>query len=167
LQDKAQRKSEKYKGSNLYFMSHFAYAYKGLAVDKTGGVVHNVLRAIKKMYPLDKEIDQGIFIGLVELARLDRVNKPVLDKANPEWMEEVLKYARMSFDESAVLHSTTKKQLQHISPGASWSAPQSMANMLRELYTINGGTELNLPTHGAGASMLLKENPLPSIQFAS
>ena len=167
LQDKAQRKSEKYKGSNLYFMSHFAYAYKGLAVDRSGNVVHNVLRAIKKMYPLDKEIDQGVFIGLVELARLDRVNKPVLDKANPEWMEEVLKYARMSFDESGVLHSTTKKQQQHISPGASWTAPQCMANMLRELYIRNGGTELNLPTHGAGASMLIDSNPLPSIQFVS
>ena len=73
----------------------------------------------------------------------------------------------MSFDESAVLHSTTKKQQQHISPGATWQAPKCMANMLKELYEINGGTELNLPTEGAGASMLLKENPLPSIQFAS
>ena len=167
LQDKAQRKSEKYKGSNLYFMSHFAYAYKGLAVDRTGGVVNSVLKAIKKIYPMDKEIDQGVFIGLVELARLDRVNKPVLDGVNANWMEEVLKYACMSFDETAILHSTTKKQQQHISPGATWTAPQCMSNMLRELYIINGGTELNLPTHGEGQCMKLATNPLPSIQFVS
>jgi hypothetical protein len=167
LQDKAQRKSEKYKGSNLYFMSHFAYAYKGLAVDRTGGVVNSVLKAIKKIYPMDKEIDQGVFIGLVELARLDRVNKPVLDGVNADWMEEVLKYACMSFDETAILHSTTKKQQQHISPGATWTAPQCMSNMLRELYIINGGTELNLPTHGEGQCMKLATNPLPSIQFVS
>jgi len=82
-------------------------------------------------------------------------------------MVEVLKYAKKSFNSSAVLHQTTKAQLQHIMEGASWDAPKSMANMLRELYLINGGEELKLPTHGTGSSMQLATNPLPSIQFAS
>ena len=108
-----------------------------------------------------------MYIGLYELARLDLQSKPALYQASESWMVEVLQFAKKSFNSSAVLHQTTKAQLQHIMEGASWDAPKSMANMLRELYIINGGTELKLPTHGKGSSMQLATNPLPSIQFVS
>jgi len=167
LQDKNARKSVNLCGSNEYFMSHYKYAYKGINLDKSGKVLSDILSAIKQVFPMQEEIDQGVYIGLYELARLDLQSKPALYKANPEWMVEVLKYAKKSFNSSAVLHQTTKAQLQHIMEGASWDAPKSMANMLRELYLINGGEELKLPTHGTGSSMQLSTNPLPSIQFAS
>ncbi len=167
LQDKNSRKSATLCGPNEYFMSHFKYAYKGINIDKTGKIVNDILSAIKEVFPRQEEIDQGVYIGLWEIARLDMQSKPELYKANPNWMVEVLKYAKLSFKSSATLHTTTKAQLQHIMEGASWDAPKFMANMLRELYIINGGTELKLPTHGTGSSMQLATNPLPSIQFAS
>ena len=171
LQDKNARKSVNLCGPNEYFMSHFKYAQKGINLDPTGKILYDILSAIKQVFPRQEEIDQGVFIGLWELARLDLQSKPELYQTNEHWMVEVLNYAKMSFKSSTVLHQTTKAQLQHITPGASWDGPRFMSNMLRELYIINGryhsGTALNLPTHGAGASMQLATNPLPSIRFTS
>lgn len=171
LQDKNSRKSVNLCGPNEYFMSHFKYAQKGINLDPTGKVLYDILSAIKRVFPRQEEIDQGVFIGLWELARLDMQSKPELYQTNETWMVEVLNYAKMSFKSSKVLHQTTKAQLQHIMEGASWDAPKFMANMLRELYVINGRgvvcARLKLPTHGTGSSMQLETNPLPSIRFIS
>lgn len=157
LEDKGTRKSANLRGNNDYFFSHFKYAYKGIELDKTGGVLKEILDAIRGVFPMQEEIDQGVFIGLYELTRLD--TRQELDKG---WMKEVLKTVKKSFSSSAVVHSKAKMQWAHTNPGATWSAPSAMSNFLREVYIMNGGT-INLPYHGEGALMNVATNPAPNL----
>jgi hypothetical protein len=166
LEDKGTRNSDR-SGGKDYFFSHFNYAYKGINVDTKGKVLNDILNAIQTVFPRQEEIDQGVFIGLYELARLDLQSKPELYEASPNWMIEVLQFAKKSFSSSEKLHKKTKEQLQHIMPGASWDAPRYMSAMLRELYEANGGEELNLPSHGKGSGLQLKTNSIPSIKLVS
>ena len=61
LQDKGQRKSANLRGSNDYFFSHFKYAYKGIDLDQSGGVLEEILDAIVSVFPLQEEVDQGCY----------------------------------------------------------------------------------------------------------
>lgn len=165
LQDKGQRKSATLCGDNDYFFSHFDYANKVMKLDDTGDVIRDILSAITTAFPLQEEIDQGVFIGLYELARLDQNLRSL-----PEgWMLKVLKGVKKSFNSSAIVHSKAKLQWAHVNPGSTWSAPSAMANFLREVYLHNGG-ELNLPYHGEGAKMQVSTNPakglFPTKEFA-
>ena len=157
LEDKGTRNSANLRGNNDYFFSHFKYAYKGIDIDKNGGLLNQILHAIKTVFPLQEEIDQGVFIGLHELARLN--TRQELAKG---WMEEVLKTVKKSFSSSAVVHSKAKMQWAHTRPGASWSAPSAMSNFLREVYIMNGGT-INLPFQGEGAFMNVEIDPAPNL----
>jgi hypothetical protein len=157
LQDKGARKSVNLRGNNDYFFSHFKYAYKGIEVDATGRVLHEILDAIVSVFPLQEEIDQGCFIGLYELSRLD-----TRQDLKGNWMKQVLKSAKCYFSSSATVHSKAKMQWAYINPGATWSAPSAMSNFLRELYLMNGG-KLDLPYHGAGALMQVATNPAPQL----
>ena len=149
LQDKSARASDNLRGANDYFFSHFKYAYKAIELDPTGRVLNRILTAIKTVFPLQEEIDQGVFIGLYELQRLVSITNTELPE---DWMIKVLKTARHAFKSSALIHSKAKRQWEHVNPGATWSAPSAMANFLRELHVVNDGP-LNLPFHGAGAQM--------------
>lgn len=166
LEDKGTRNSNR-SGGKEYFFSHFNYAYKGIKVDPSGKVLNDILNAIQTVFDKQEEIDQGVFIGLYELARLDLQSKPELYETNENWMVDVLNFAKLSFKSSEKLHKATKLQLQHIMEGASWDAPRYMSAMLRELYIANGGEELNLPSHGKGAGLQLDTNPMPGMRFAS
>ena len=152
LEDKGTRRSSN-RGENDYFFSHFKYAYKGIDVDTTGSVLNDILAAIVKVFPLQEEIDQGVYIGLYELARLDQ-----MQELPDGWMVDVLQKAKQTFNSSALVHSKGKVQWAHTRPGATWSAPSAMSNFLRELYIMNGG-EINLPYHGEGALMQVESNP--------
>lgn len=157
LEDKGTRKSANLRGNNDYFFSHFKYAYKGIDLDKSGNVVYSILHAIRNTFPLQEEIDQGVFIGLYELARLDsRQELPT------GWMIDVLNSAKKKFSSSQIVHSKAKMQWAHVNPGATWSAPSAMANFLRELYIMDGGT-INLPYHGEGALMQVATNPVTGL----
>lgn len=152
LEDKGTRQSTR-RGDNDYFFSHFKYAYKGIELDHSGKMLHAILEAIVKVFPKQEEIDQGVFIGLYELCRLDQMQEL------PEgWMIEVLQQIKKTFSNSSVIHSKGKLQWAHTRPGASWSAPSAMSNFLRELYMMNGG-KINLPYHGEGALMQVATNP--------
>lgn len=157
LQDKGSRKSISLRGNNDYFFSHFKYAYKGIEVDLTGGVLHNILDAIVSVFPLQEEIDQGCFIGLYELSRLD-----TRQELTGDWMKQVLKSAKKYFNSSATVHSKAKMQWAYVNPGATWSAPSAMSNFLRELHIMDGGS-LDLPYHGEGALMQVATNPAPQL----
>jgi hypothetical protein len=61
-----------------------------------------------------------------------------------------------SFKSSHTLHEKAKRQWEHVSPGATWSAPSAMSNFMREIYIRNGG-RLNLPYHGEGSKMGIEE----------
>jgi hypothetical protein len=149
LQDKGSRASDNLRGDHTYFFSHFKYAQKGIELDPKGGTLNAILSAIKEVFPTQEEIDQGLFIGLYELQRLTREYNITLPDG---WMVELLKSLKSTFKSSHLVHSKAKVQWEHSHPGAGWVAPTAMANFMRELHMLNNGT-LNLPTHGAGASV--------------
>ena len=148
LQDKNSRASDNLRGDNDYFFSHFKYAQKGLELDDSGRVLYRILRAIKDTFPLQEEIDQGVFIGLYELQRLAGTNPNV--QLDPDWMTQLLESCKSVFKSSHLIHAKAKVQWEQSHPGAGWVAPVAMANFLRELHLHTGGT-LNLPFHGAGS----------------
>lgn len=161
LQDKSARKSANLRGSQDYFFSHFKYAYKGIEIDQSGKVLNEILVAITSVFPLQEEIDQGCFIGLYELARLD-----TRQELSGDWMKTVLKSAKKQFNSSATVHAKAKMQWAHVNPGATWSAPSAMANFLRELHLMDstpGFPQLDLPYHGEGALMQVATNPAPQL----
>jgi hypothetical protein len=150
LQDKGSRASDNLRGNNDYFFSHFKYAQKAMEVDNSGRVLYKILKAIKQTFPLQEEIDQGVFIGLCELQRLVGTTNNV--KLDDDWMAVLLDSIKGTFKSSHLVHSKAKVQWEHSHPGAGWVAPTAMSNFMRELHIVNGG-KLNLPTHGAGASV--------------
>ena len=158
LEDKGTRKSATMRGDNDYFFSHFKYAEKAIEADASGKLIYNILNAITTVFPMQEEVDQGVFIGLYELARLDQ-NRQELPGY---WMTEVLGKVKKSFNSSAIVHSKAKRQWEHVNPGATWSAPSAMSNFLREVYMLNGGT-INLPYHGEGAKMDVEINPVTGL----
>ncbi len=158
FEDKNTRKSASMRGDNDYFFSHFKYAEKAIELDNSGKIIHDILNAIRTVFPLQEEIDQGVFIGLYELARLDQTRQEL----PPGWMAAVLLRVKQSFNSSAIVHSKAKRQWEHVNPGATWSAPSAMSNFLREVYLMNGGT-INLPYHGTGAKMQVDTNPVPGL----
>jgi hypothetical protein len=149
LQDKGSRSSDNLRGDNDYFFSHFKYAQKGIELDPKGGSLHAILKAIREIFPLQEEIDQGVFIGLYELQRISREYNITLPDG---WMVTLLESLKGTFKSSHLLHAKAKVQWEHSHPGAGWVAPTAMSNFMRELHALNGGT-LQLPTHGAGASV--------------
>jgi hypothetical protein len=158
LEDKGTRKSPGMRGDNDYFFSHFKYAKKVIEADTSGKLIYNILNAIVTVFPLQEEVDQGVFIGLYELARLDQNHQELPEN----WMHDVLRGVKKSFNSSAIVHSKAKRQWEHVNPGATWSAPSAMSNFLRETYIMNGGT-INLPFHGQGAKMQVATNPVPGL----
>lgn len=148
LQDKGSRNSESLRGDHDYFFSHFKYAQKVIELDESGKVLYNILNSIKQVFPLQEEIDQGVFIGLYELQRL--MNTNTRSQLDFNWMPEVLETVKKTFSSSHLVHSKSKVQWAYSHPGAGWSAPAAMSNFLREMHIRNGGT-LNLPYHGEGS----------------
>ena len=148
LQDKNSRQSDNLRGDNDYFFSHFKYAQKGIELDDSGKILYRMLDAVKTIFPLQEEIDQGVFIGLYELQRLAGTNVNVgLPK---DWMRQVLETCKGVFKSSHLLHAKGKIQWEHSHPGAGWNAPLAMSNFLREVYHRAGG-KIGLPFHGAGS----------------
>lgn len=161
LQDKNSRQSDNLRGDHDYFFSHFKYAQKGIELDESGRVLYNILDSIKTVFPLQEEIDQGIFIGLYELSRLAGTNVNV--NLPQGWMKEVLETCKTVFKSSHLVHSKAKVQWEHSHPGAGWAAPVAMSNFLRELYIYAGG-KINLPLHGVGSTVgIQSKNVAPGL----
>ena len=155
LQDKNSRNSDNLRGDNDYYFSHFKYAYKAIELDDSGQVLNNVLSAIRQVFPLQEEIDQGVFIGLVELQRLAGTTGGSV-KLPKNWMIAVLESARKFFSSSHTVHSKAKTQWEYSHPGAGWNAPLAMSNFLRELHVIDTD-QINLPFHGQSSQTGLAE----------
>ena len=61
------------------------------------------------------------------------------------------------WSDSAVVHAKGRAQWAfYKGDGATWTAPTAMANFLREVHQVKGGT-LNLPFHGDGSKMGIEE----------
>lgn len=161
LQDKGSRASDNLRGDHDYFFSHFKYAQKGIELDESGRVLYNILDAIKSVFPLQEEIDQGVFIGLYELQRLAGTN---VNSRLPEgWMVTLLSSIKDIFKSSHLVHAKAKIQWEHTHPGAGWTAPLAMSNFLRELHQYAGGT-LSLPFHGVGSMVgITSKNYAPGL----
>ena len=159
LQDKKARNSPTMRGNNDYFFSHFKYAYKGIEIDLSGKVLHDIIDAITSVFPLQEEVDQGCFIGLYEIARLD-----TRQELTGDWMKQILKAAKSQFNSSATVHAKAKMQWAHVNPGATWSAPSAMANFLREVYMLENNA-LDIPYHGEGAKMQVATNPVGGLML--
>lgn len=166
LEVKSTRYNPKKCGSRPFFFSHFAYGIKAIEFDSTGTLLSNILHAITKGYPNDSEVNQDLFIGLFELHRLDKDSKLLPE----DWMVDVIKHVAKVFPKSTMTQPRPKSlikqkaemQLEHISPGRSWSAPSVMANFIREIYMYAGGT-ISLPYHGPGSLMQIATNPAPGL----
>ena len=154
LEDKNTRKSEALRGNNPYFFSHFKYAQKAVDADVSGRVLHQILEAIRDNFPSNEEIDQGVFIGLYELRRLAGTAGLILPE---RWMSTLLGSIAAVWSDSAVVHAKGRAQWAfYKGDGATWTAPTAMANFLREVHQVKGGT-LNLPFHGDGSKMGIEE----------
>lgn len=153
LQDKNSRASDNLRGSNDYFFSHFKYAQKGIEADAGGKVLLEILNTMKEVFPVGSEIDQGVYIGLLELHKLAKAETTPLPSG---WMKQVLKTVKTVFNATEVIHAKAKIQWVHVRPGASWSAPEAMSNFIREVYVIAGGT-IALPFHGEGSTVGIVE----------
>jgi hypothetical protein len=154
LQDKGSRASDNLRGDHDYFFSHFKYAQKAIELDESGKILNQILGAIKQVFPLQEEIDQGVFIGLYELQRLAGTTGTV--KLPAGWMVTLLESCKSTFKSSHLMHAKAKVQWEHSHPGAGWVAPTAMANFMRELHLRNGGS-LNLPFHGDGARVGIED----------
>lgn len=158
LEDKGTRKSPALRGDNDYFFSHFKYAYKAIELDDTGRILAEILGAIKSVFPLQEEIDQGVFIGLYELQRLIGTNPNL--KMPAGWMKTLLQSLKHDFKSSAIIHSKAKLQWAHYKgDGVTWTAPTAMSNFMRECHMRAGGN-LNLPFHGDGAKMGIEDSAI-------
>lgn len=155
LQDKNSRQSDNLRGDHDYFFSHFKYAQKAIELDDTGLTLRRILDAVKTRFPLQEEIDQGVFIGLYELARLVKTSPK--NRLPDDWMHQVLDICKTIFKSSHLIHAKAKTQWEHSHPGAGWNAPLAMSNFLRELHLYAGG-QLNLPFHGAGSAVGIEDN---------
>jgi hypothetical protein len=153
LHDKNSRASDNLCGDNLYFFSHFKYAQKGIEADASGTVLLDILASIKDCYPVGDEIDQGVYIGLLELHKLSKAETTALPSG---WMKTLLNSIKPTFNSASLIHSKAKIQWAHVRPGASWSAPEAMSNFLREVHIRNGG-KLKLPYHGEGSKIGIEE----------
>lgn len=161
LQDKNSRQSDNLRGDHDYFFSHFKYAQKAIELDDSGRVLHAVLEAIRSVFPLQEEIDQGVFIGLYELQRLAGTTPNA--KLPQDWMRTLLESCKTVFKSSHLIHAKAKVQWEHSHPGAGWNAPLAMSNFLRELHMHTGG-KINLPFHGAGSTVGISEgNTAPGL----
>jgi hypothetical protein len=154
LQDKGSRASDNLRGDHDYFFSHFKYAQKGIELDDSGKVLYSILDAIKSTFPMQEEIDQGVFIGLYELQRLTGTTPNV--RLPKDWMKTLLASCRTVFKSSNLIHSKAKVQWEHSHPGAGWNAPLAMSNFLRELHLHTGG-KINFPFHGDGSKVGIED----------
>lgn len=143
LQEAAKRNNPNQCGPNEYWFSHFDYAYKGIKQDPSGKSLHEILDAIKTTWPNDKEIDQGVFIGLWQL---NNWSKEMCVTQPKGWMKSVLTEVAKNFDSGHTVHAMAKAQWFHVV--GNWSAPDGAGKFLREVYKLHGG-KLTLP-HGKG-----------------
>lgn len=154
LEDKNTRKSDKLRGDNAYFFSHFKYADKAVKLDNRGQVLYSILNAVKTTWPDNEEIDQGVFIGLYELHRLAGSAGILLPE---NWMTTLCDSIAKVWNDSSVVHAKGRAQWAfYKGDGSTWTAPTAMSNFLREVHMVRGG-KLKLPFHGDGSKMGIEE----------
>ena len=140
------RKSDKLKGDKPHFFSHFQYAHFGY--DEIGmSEMTKILNAIKNIYADEEEIDQGLYIGLVDMIRIAKSEQELEDL--PEgWMETVLKVIKRSTGNAKNFTQCTREQWQHHN-GTAMEGPKGMCITMREVFKKyhNKQVYINVPHH--------------------
>ncbi len=140
------RKSEKLRGSQKHFFSHFQYAHFGY--DEIGIVeMKNVLNAIKSVYDNEEEIDQGLYIGLVDMIRIAK-SEQELEDLPEDWMKKVLTVIKRATGNAKNFTQCTREQWQHHN-GTAMEGPKGMCNTMREVFKKYHTKEeyVNVPHH--------------------
>jgi hypothetical protein len=149
LQEQSHRRSPGKCGPNFNWYSHFDSSYKCIKQDPSGKTLNEILKAIRTVFPEQDEIDQGVFIGLMQMARL---NTELTVDQPKDWMIQVLRDGvAKTFNNSHMVHKMAKDQWEFAV--GNWSAPDGMSKFMREMYKLHGGT-LTLPTKGHGLGIL-------------
>jgi hypothetical protein len=160
LQEASKRTNPAQCGENDYWFSHFDYAYKGIKQDASGTTLYNILDAIKTTWPNDKQIDQGMFIGLWQL---NNWAKEMCVEPPEGWMKQVLATTGKTFNSSHIAHDMAKAQWAHMV--GNWSAPDGAAKFIREIYKLHGG-KLTLPFKGHEIGIADKSNVCKEVKPA-
>ena len=109
--------------------------------------MQKVLNAIKNVYADEEEIDQGLYIGLVDMIRIAKAEQELEDM--PEgWMETVLKVIKRATGNAKNFTQCTREQWQHHN-GTAMEGPRGMCNTMREVYKKYHDKEeyVNVPHH--------------------
>jgi hypothetical protein len=160
LQEANKRNNPNQCGPNEFWFSHFDYAYKGITQDPSGKLLYQILDAIKTTWPNDKEIDQGVFIGLWQL---NNWSKEMYIDQPRGWMKSVLKEVAKNFSSSHTVHNMAKAQWTHVV--GNWSAPDGAAKFLREVYKLHGG-KLTFPYKGKEIGIADRSNVCDAVKPA-
>jgi hypothetical protein len=137
LEGQMTRKSAKKRGDNQHFFSHFQYAYLGYTELKTRpGRLAGILNAIKTVYPDQFEIDQGLYIGLVEAVKRGLKDpedwKKIVD--HDEWMIDMLKVIKYATgSDSKNFTQESRKQWEHFT-NVPVEGPKTMLQIMYEVF---------------------------------
>ena len=129
----------------LWYMSHFDYAYKPMGADPSGRVAGQILEAIVTTWPQQAKVQNGIFIGL---HHMNSVLKSLGKKMPKDWMTQVCEGVAKSFADPNQVEAAASRHAKWISRSNTWNVPESMFKFMREVYKLNGGT-LPIPSDGA------------------
>lgn len=138
LEGQMTRKSAKKRGDNKHFFSHFQYAYLGYEeLKRAPGRLAGILNAIKTVYPDQEEIDQGLYIGLVEAVK--RGLKDPVDWAHivdeDQWMIDMLKVIKYATGPDAKnFTQESRKQWDHVTNGLPVEGPKTMLQIMYEVF---------------------------------
>tara|TARA_R110000803_G_C11970123_1_gene319633 strand:- start:652 stop:1794 length:1143 start_codon:yes stop_codon:yes gene_type:complete len=138
LEGQMTRKSAKKRGDNQHFFSHFQYAYLGYEeLKRAPGRLAGILNAIKTVYPDQEEIDQGLYIGLVEAVK--RGLKDPVDWAHivdkDQWMIDMLKVIRYATGPDAKnFTQESRKQWDHVTNGLPVEGSKTMLQIMYEVF---------------------------------
>ena len=151
------RKSDKLKGEKDHFFSHFQYAHFGFDEAK-GQELKKILNAIKTVYKDEEEIDQGLYIGLVDQVRIARSEQDLEDLPD-DWMEKQLKVIKRATGNAKNFTQCTREQWQHHN-GTAMEGPKGMCNTMREVFKKFADKEeyFNVPHHQNCKVGILDEN---------
>tara|TARA_B100000029_G_scaffold201954_1_gene200173 strand:+ start:1545 stop:2723 length:1179 start_codon:yes stop_codon:yes gene_type:complete len=164
------RQSGKLKGNSNYFFSHFQYAYKGYEVleeRSRTGQLKNILSAIKEVYHDEPtgEIDQGLYIGLVEMCRLAYDNEDIFGNIlkDPSWMKKLLEVIKKSTGIAKTFTQRSREQWVSVT-GVGVDGPKTMAQIMYEVWTKfykqHGYTQMIVPHQPDLDVGIIKDQPV-------
>ena len=160
LEGQMTRKSKNKRGDKKHFFSHFQYAYLGFdSLKSDRKQLSSILNAIRTVYHDNEEIDQGLYIGLVEKVRLalqNREDYPILE--DPDWMVNYLEVIRKATGPNAKNFTQEARSQWEHSTGVGVEGPKTMCQIMHEVfkkfYKQFGYDNIAVPHHDKDVGIL-------------